>query len=89
MNENGAMSELLPGGPTVNVAHSTTSWTRMHVHATGSDACISSGLLKPAVERRRQRGRENKGACASAQEVKSMTSHWLKSMRAALLGAPQ
>lgn len=52
-------------------------------------ASISSGLLKPAAVRRRQWGHENKGACASNQEAKSMTSHWLKSLWVALLSGRQ
>lgn len=53
-------------------------------------ASTSSGLLKPAAERRRQRGHENKkGRVLQNQGVKSMTSHWLKSIWAALLSGPQ
>lgn len=51
-------------------------------------ARISSGQLKP-VERRRQQGHENEGACASNQEVKSMTTHWLKSLWPVLLSGAQ
>lgn len=50
---------------------------------------ISVGLLKPVTKRRRQPGHENEGACASYQEVKSMTSHWLKSLWPVLLSGPQ
>lgn len=64
MIENGVMSELLPGGLTVNGEHSTTSWRWVHMRAVGSDGRYLQWAIKISSGEEETAGSwERRGVC--------------------------